>query len=171
MTLEIKGAKSNARVFRQMAAMPKNFKKGLRIGFEEAADAHHDTIVRDLNDKASKEGLLYLARVRGTLIKHRASAPGQTAATLSGDYERSVGTKVSGGDTMSFGAGVDYAKKLELGFTTTVPIPGLFLLSRSGSKSGTVKVQPRPSLTNTVKKEERNTRLYLGKNVFRALIK
>ena len=151
MSMKVTSGKQNMETFKQLREMPKNFKKGVRLGFEQAGASHEKTIKEDLNDKAAKTGRVYLKHLRGRLVRHKSSAPGQTAATFTGNYEEKLGTNITGGDTMQFGDNAEYARELELGDRDNL--------------------LPRPSLGNTVEKEQRNTQNYLGEQVFKAVSK
>lgn len=151
MSLKVTAGKQNAKTFKQMRSMAKNFKEGVRLGFEQAGASHKKTIKEDLNDTAAKTGRVYLKHLRGRLVRHKSSAPGQTAATFTGNYEEKVGTNLNGSDTMQFGDNAEYARELEVG--------------------GRDNLLPRPSLGNTVEKEQRNTQKYLGEQVFKAVTK
>lgn len=150
MSIKIKPSAKNTRTFKQIGLLHANFKKGVRLGFEQVGASHKKTIKEDLNDKASKEGRVYVRRLEGRLVRHRASAPGQTAATFTGNYEKLVDTNINASDQMQFGAGAHYSRFLE---------------------EGTSRMEKRPSLGNTVEKEQRNTENYLGYEVYKALIK
>ncbi len=148
MGMKITAGKQNAVTFKQVKMLIPNFKKGVKLGFEQAGASHKRKLKEDLNDKAAKKGRIYKKRLRGTLVTHQSSAPGQTAATFSGNYEEKIGVNVNGGDTMHFGDNAEYAKKLE---------------------EGSSEVAKRPSLGNTVEKEQRNTQKYLGTEVHKAI--
>lgn len=146
MKLKVIGLSGNQKVLNRMATQTIRYKKGVVEGFYQSARSLDRQIKHDLNDQASKQGRYY--RIRGR--RHRASAPEQTAATITGHYERSVYTKVNGSDQMVFGADAHYAGYLE---------------------KGTVKMLPRPSLLNTIKKDEKNTYRYLRDSVFKWVTK
>jgi len=93
--------------------------------------------------KKTKSGKLY--RSGGRRI--RASAPGQSPATRTGNYRRSVGYKISG-NTMRFGNSADYAGFLE---------------------TGTSRMKPRPGLGNAIKANERNALRSLASAVSEAV--
>lgn len=89
----------------------------------------------------NKTGRIYRLRTaKGRRRTHRASAPGETHANLSGRLRRSLSFKVSP-STLEFGYGVtkqaapEYAEWVEF---------------------GTGRMKPRPSLQNGIKAETRN---------------
>jgi len=96
---------------------------------------------REANEKilrGRKTGRVYVRRIRGGRTrKHRASAPGETHANLTGALRRSLGWKVSGSRRLMFGYGVTqdapvYARNIEV-------------------------TKNRPSLANAIRAERRNT--------------
>jgi hypothetical protein len=70
-----------------------------------------------------KTGRIYSAVVRGKRVRHRASAPGEVPANLSGDLQRSIAFIVNGGNQMTFGANTKYARWLEEGTKNMAPRP------------------------------------------------
>ena len=103
---------------------------------------------KGLQDATSKEilrkpkgGKVYIRRDKiGRKRKHRASAPGETHANMTGTLRRSLGFKVSSKD-IEFGYGVvkndapEYAEWVEF---------------------GTKRMAARPSLQNGIKSQRRN---------------
>ena len=71
----------------------------------------------------NKTGRLYVIRGR----KHRASAPLETPANLTGNYRKSVGFKVNQGTTpqLTIGNSAEYAGFLELGTSRMIKRRGL----------------------------------------------
>ena len=110
----------------RIAHMAKDTREGIRrahylIGKELQKDAQ----LRKL--KGKKTGRLYKRlRSSGRMVRHRASAPGESPANFSGALRSSVGF-IAKGQLLEFGAGgeiisgrkkgalVDYARTLELG--------------------------------------------------------
>ena len=82
-------------------------------------------IGKDLKETGSKEllyrpksGRLYKVKINGVTYNHRASAPGESPANLTGALRRSLNYKVSSSYEMRWEAGggeVDYASELEFG--------------------------------------------------------
>lgn len=138
--LTVRGVPGNEKVFRQIAGIPANMTRGLKsanllIGRQVTRDIRKDM-------QPPKSGRTYIIREfwRGDrLIRHKASAPGEAPAVLSGSLRASVGyipssreleigsgNKGSGVSVVSkpryfnlagqigFGRTVDYARKLEL---------------------------------------------------------
>lgn len=99
-----------------------------------------------------KRGRLY--RIKGRRRRHRASAPGQSHANLSGLLRRSNGWRVRGSLQLEFGYGLandapDYAAFVE---------------------RGTSKMEARSSLLNAVTAERRNTMREIRQHADAALV-
>ena len=62
-----------------------------------------------------KTGRVYNVVIRGRRVKHRASAPGEAPANMTGALQKSLGFEVTGASWMEFGANTPYARELELG--------------------------------------------------------
>ncbi len=146
--IKIIAHRGNVSAYNRIATHALRIKKGIKLAYNDIGVAHTKQLKRDLNDKGAKTGRLYDVVVNGRLRRHRASARGQTPATLSGLYERNIQTQVSGGNELKFGIGnnVQYSERLELA-------SGLF----------------RPGLKNTIDKEERNTETYFETRIDGAL--
>lgn len=85
-----------------------------------------------------KSGRLYKIKINGVTYNHRASAPGESPANLTGALRKSLDYKVSGAREMRWEAGnttVDYAADLEF---------------------GTDKIKPRPYMERAIKENRRN---------------
>lgn len=101
-----------------------NVQRGIRQGFFKAGDLMKKTLRNDII-RGSKTGRVYRIR-RGKRIKnHQASAAGETAANLSGVYQKSIGYKIKGASQMEFGSSADYAEYLEKGTSRMAARPGL----------------------------------------------
>jgi len=99
--------------------------------------------------KGPKTGRFY--NVKGRKRRHRASAPFEAPATLSGDLQKSVDFLVHGWQRMSFGAGsdeIDYAKYLE---------------------DGTTKMTERPYLLRAILNKEKQTRVIMARELKKGL--
>lgn len=99
--------------------------------------------------KRPKSGRVYIIRTAGgRRRRHRASAPGESHANMTGKLRRALGYKIRGSKTLEFGYGVeagnpapDYGKYVEF---------------------GTGRMAPRPSLQNAMEETNRNAELYFG---------
>lgn len=144
--------KKNKEVIAQIKRTEQITKNALRksfyaIGKELTKEAKRSII------EGPKTGRLY--RIKGRKRRHRASAPGEPPATLSGDLQKSVDFLVQGWSQMTFGAGsqeIDYAKFLEL-----------------GTVGG--KIAPRPYLIRAIEQKEKQTRTIFEANLKKGLRK
>lgn len=121
MTFKLIESPNNAKVELSLTKMPQEVKKSIRRG----AYITGKQLVNDVRDKMTnspKSGRTYkISRGRGgrTLKRsrlHRASAPGEYPAVISGDLRGSVDFKVRGAERLEFGAGnnkIIYARPLE----------------------------------------------------------
>ena len=150
-TLKIVSSPSNERVFTNIKRLPNSFKAGVHEAYIEIGKYLKRTIKKDLNDE--KHGIIYIKRLRGRLVRHHASAPGEPPATFTGDLERTISTKTSGYRDLNLSAGggrVDYARSLEFG------------------SSGVAK---RPYLSKSIRDNERNTIESFYKNISKRINK
>lgn len=150
---------NSARVILRMANLP----NASRIGMTRGWQLLGESLKRDANREIlrhPKSGRLYIVRPRGgRRRRHRASAPGETHANLTGRTRRSLSWRSSGAKEMVFGYGVGsnrqgnpppYAKMLEF---------------------GTSRMKARPSLFNAIKGNIRNGQTYFGMEISRAVIR
>ncbi len=160
--IEITVSAESRRVLLRMRNMRRTAKRGMLSGWIQLGES----LKRDANKEIlrhPKSGRLYRVRAgrsgRGRLRNHRASAPGETHANITGRVRRSLSWKTSGFDEMTFGYGVgsnkqglppDYAKDLEF---------------------GTKRTKARPSLQNAIKGNIRNAQTYFGIEIKRAINK
>lgn len=116
---------------------------------------------KDLKASANKEilrrpkgGRTYIRRDRaGRRRRHVASAPFETHANMTGALRKSIGWKVRG-------------VQLEYGYGATKPAPSYAPFV----ELGTTKMEPRPSIQNSIKENRRNTERHLSDSVLRELI-
>lgn len=127
----------NEKAYQSVILAPRNTQRAIELAFYHIGKAHMAELSRQMLAK-DKKGRVYIRRdTAGRRRRHRASAPGQTAANWTGNMRRGRSFEVKAGLEMEFGVkGVRYAAYLE---------------------RGTARVQPRPSVGNTVKAEEKNT--------------
>lgn len=161
--IKVKFSANSLRKLGRIASMAKDTKEGIRrahylIGKELQKNAQ----LRIL--KGKKTGRLY-QRVRsgGRIVRHRASAPGESPANFSGALRSSVGF-VAKGQLLEFGAGgevlsgrkksafVDYARTLELGDRRK-------------------KIAPRPYLIAAIEDEDKIIRNYYKQYIKKELTK
>ncbi len=131
-----------------------NFNDHRRLIYRGARRALYDIGVenvrytREIIKKGPKNGRLY--RIAGRKRRHRASAPGQAPANLTGYLRRNVDFSVKGGDQMEFGDKAEYGRFLEL---------------------GTRRMKARPHLSKAVKKNKQYADQRLGLEPIRSLSK
>lgn len=121
---KIKIDKENREVFIQIKNAPNATERGIRnafhlIGKDLVKESRRSIL------KGPKTGQLY--RIKGRKRLHRASAPGQPPANLSGDLRKAIGFQIKGSEEMKFGARskVDYGRFLELGTKRMIKRPFL----------------------------------------------
>jgi len=127
----------NQKSLYRLVGLEAKFKAGIYQAYIDIAKYLKSTVKKDLNDE--KHGRLYIRRLAGRVVRHRASAPGEPPATFTGKLERSISTKTSGYRDLDFSAGgkdVNYAGFLE---------------------DGTRRMAKRPYMIRSVKQNERNT--------------
>lgn len=95
---------------------------GARIAFYNIGK-ENTRFTRDIIKKGPKTGILY--RIPGRKRRHRASAPGEAPANLTGTLRKGVNFEVKGSDQMEFGDTEVYGKFLELGTRRMKPRPHL----------------------------------------------
>lgn len=150
MSVEIKADPRNRKVFVNISNIRNATSRGLRQGFFQFGNDLKRTASKQILKKP-KGGRVYRIK-RGTrIINHRASAPGESPANLTGKYRKSIGFQIRGASQMLFGAGsstVPYAKWLE---------------------RGTSRMKSRPGLGNAVKATEKSAINYFSNNIERNL--
>lgn len=118
-------------------------RRGVRQGMFKVG---HGLIKEASNEilNGPKTGRVYIIRNRnGSRRRHRASAPGQTHANLTGATRRSLSFQMRGSRQLEFGYGVSSAKQ--------APEQAEYL------ENGTKHMKPRPSLKNAVNTKRRDT--------------
>ena len=139
--LSVTDSRGNQEIFRQIDNIEMLTTKGIRRGFYRLGTG----LVKELRQvmlKKNKRGRVYTRRIRGgARRRHVSSAPGQTPASLTGNYRNNIGYQIRGATQLEFGVrnGAKYAKFLE---------------------EGTGKMGARPGLRNTVKATRRNARTF-----------
>jgi len=107
--------RKNRKVFLHIKDIKKRSEQSIRLAFykigKELTREARQTIIL-----GPKTGRLY--RIKGRRNQHRASAPGEPPANLTGNLQKSINFIVRGSSEMIFGAGSEdapYARRLELG--------------------------------------------------------
>lgn len=118
------------------------------IGKDLVASARKDIL------KKPKHGRVYLLRLRGRRVRHRASAPGEAPANFTGALKNSIKAKQHGSNELVFGAGnvtdLNYAKTLEEG-------------------SHIRRIEPRPYLITAIKNNDRNIQKRLERYITKSI--
>ena len=118
-------------------------KKGIRQGFYNVGKLLKSSANKDILAK-DKTGIVYRVRRGKVVRRHRASAPGQTFANLSGAARKTLGFDVVGADRLEFG----FRKSAETFYTK--------ILETSLN---------RPAIGNAVQKEKGNMILRILKRI------
>lgn len=157
MTVKFIESFGNKRVYIKIDNLENITRRSIRNAFYLLGDDLKDTANKEILKKP-KKGRIYIIRDRaGRRRRHRASAPGETHANLSGKLRRSLGYQIRGAKTLEFGYGVEQGKG-----AGKVPIYGKFL------EFGTIKMEARPTLQNAISATNRNAEIYVG-NQFKKL--
>jgi HK97 gp10 family phage protein len=134
-------------VIKKVESISESTRRGIRRAYyfigKDLTDEAQQSIIR-----GPKTGNLY--RIKGRKRRHRASAPGEPPANLSGTLQRSIDFEVQGSHSMEFGAEAPYAGFLEL---------------------GTKNMEPREYLIRAIENNERNTEFHFERSIKSELIK
>lgn len=138
----------NAREHRRIASLEVKTYRGIRQGWYRAGQKMRAEAQQNIL-KGPKTGRLY--RVPGRKRRHRASAPGESPANLTGALRKSVGYEIRGVEQFEFGyRDTKYGRRLELG-------------DRPGKQPP--RIEPRPNLSKVVKRNERNIKRYMSTSI------
>jgi hypothetical protein len=143
MSFTVKSSPNNKKIFIGIEGMAQKNGRSIRRGFyfagKDITDNARNSILRK-----PKSGRTYIIRKGGRRFNHKASAPGEAPANLSGALRRSIDFKVQGWSDLEVGADTPYARRLELG---------------GGN------IEARPYLITAIEEEERNTRKHLEREI------
>lgn len=120
----IKVDPANEATFEQIADSRNAIKQGIRVAHYQNGRLLVKTIRANINRK-DKTGKIRIIRPRGRRRRHQASAPGQTAANITGAYRESIDFQPRGWRTMEFGSRVEHGEFLERGTSKMKSRPGL----------------------------------------------
>ena len=129
--LEIVGSSSNQKIYAKLCDIENNFKNGIHEAYIVISRYLIRTNKKDF--RSPKSGRFYRYNLNGRIITHRASAPGEPPARLTGRLENTISTRTPGSTSMTYSAGNDeviYARFLE---------------------EGTVKMEPRPFMIKSIR--------------------
>ena len=108
-----------------LSQIPKHdemMRRGIRHAFYNIGK-ENTRYTREIIKRGPKTGRLY--HIPGRKRRHRASAPGEAPANLTGTLRKRVGFDVKGTDQMEFGDQIFYGKFLEEGTKRMKPRPHL----------------------------------------------
>lgn len=147
MSFEFKSAPGNRKIFLDIGNSAQGVRRGIRQGFWALArDLRKGA--RDDIKQGPKTGKLY--RVKGRSRRHRASAPGEAPANLTGNLRKSVGFEIKG------------TESLEFGYRDSAPY-GKFL------EDGTKRMAKRPVLKPQVDASEKSAPQHFEREIAKAL--
>ena len=143
--LDIDGEAGGIRFYESAANIAANTHFGIEKAFWQSGKDITAEFSKQVLAK-NKTGRLYIIRKR----KHRASAPGETPANITGNYRKSVGFQVNQGTNpqLVIGNSAEYAGFLEM---------------------GTSRMKRRPGLRNSIKSSERDIIRNLSTDIFEAI--
>lgn len=140
MFFGVRQDRNNDVVFREVDQMTTRLQQVFRRGFL----LYMQALKRRANHEilhGKKTGRVYRVRKGGRVRNHRASAPGETHANLSGRLRRSLSWKVHGWQRAEFGYGV------ATNASEVAPLYAPFV------EFGTSRMEARPSLENAIEAE------------------
>ncbi len=144
LSIKLRIDKDNRKVFAQIKNAPNATKQGIRRAFYFIGKDLTKTARRSIIDPP-KTGRVYRRTTKsGRRRRHRASAPGEPPASMTGTLQRSVGFVVRGSDQLEFGANAPYSGFLEL---------------------GTRKMAKREYLIRAIENRQKNTRNFFEKEI------
>jgi len=133
----------NKKVYAQIDRLERQSRRAVRQGFFRLGNDLKETSRRLIIDPP-KTGRLY--RISGRKRKHRASAPGQPPANMTGSLQRSISFKIKGAESMEFGSNPQksdsakktwlYARRLEVGDARIARRPYLEPSVRKNARNG-----------------------------------
>jgi len=149
MAIKITIDAQSRKAIASLGFISKRAKEGIRAAFYDIGRDLRKDIRNDILF-APKSGRTYLVRLKGRIKRHKSSAPGETAANLTGKYFNSIDYNVKGSNQLEFGSRVIHGKFLE---------------------EGTRRMKPRPGLGNSIRKKESEIEQYLAAAIKRNLRK
>lgn len=125
-----------------LSSLSRNTQRGIRNGWRKIGQDLKDELISET--KKPKSGRLYRIKKKS----HRASAPGETAARITGKYGRSA-SYIPRADELEFGVSSPYGGYLE---------------------EGTSRMKARPGLQNTIKNKQSSFPSTMESEILKALL-
>ena len=152
--LKFEAMPSNKDAYNIAMDLNDSVKAGIRKGWIKIGPMVKRTANKNILDKSQKTGITYIRRTKsGARRDHRASAPGETHANMSGVLRRSLEWKISGTVDMLFGYGAAGAK--------VPPYAAAIEFGRdAGTRTDGVKygaIEARPSIKNAIEQNIGNS--------------
>ena len=147
MSFAFKADIGNRRILLDLGRHPQRIRVGIRQGFFALGRELRDGVRQKIKEGPTT-GRLY--RIKGRRRRHRASAPGEAPANLSGKLRASVGFDIRG------------TTQMEFGYRDTVGYGGFL-------EVGTKNMDPRPALTPQVNESAKNARTHFDREIQKAL--
>lgn len=176
--IRITGKETNEKVKLNIKNIADATAKGIRAAMFEIGNDLRTTAKKSILKKP-KHGRTYLIERNRTLVRHKASKPGEPPANFTGSLQKAIDFDVVGTDRIEFGVkrtlsnssrtprGVDYGKDLEFG--TTKFLPGVTEILAGGVTrpiaAGEKDIAPRPFLLPAIKKNYRNMETRLNNQI------
>jgi len=156
MTVSVEYSRKNLEFALWVKNQPPNIRRGIRQGFFAVGE---DLVKesRRLIRRPPKTGRLY--RIAGRRRRHRASAPGEAPANLTGALARSIAFSISGSDNMEFGSRTDEPGAIKTGEYAAI------------LENGSAKISARPYIKPSVEKVNRRARNRFESALKRAMMK
>lgn len=148
-----RGNRMSLRILEHLGVMTR---RGIRQGFFRLGDDLVKEARRSII-KGPKTGRLY--RIPGRRRRHRASAPGEPPANLSGALQKSIDYQIRGWDRMEFGS----RPQMVNGQTRLSNTANYARAQELGNPKG--NLAPRPFLAPAVDKMSRNARRHFRREI------
>ena len=139
------------------------FNKATQQGIHQAWFKIGDLLRKETRDsiiKLPKSGRLY--RIAGRKRRHRASAPYEPPANLSGTLQRSIGYKIAGSEMLQFGV----TKTPQKNSPNNNPKGAYYA---SYLENGTSKMTERPYLIRAIEKKQGDAEKLLAQEIEKAI--
>lgn len=171
MPFKIKADWRNRKVIIKTDMLGDLTRKGIRAAYYELGkDLVKES--RNLINKKPKHGRLYKIMKKGSFVMHRASAPGEAPAVITGRTRSSIDFQVQGGVRMLFGARRNVklaATAVGVGFTAK-GLRRQIVNYPAWLEEGTSRMKARPYLLPSIKNNYRNAERHFQDQIKKAII-